>query len=155
MSRVVRRVPSRALTRMAAHLQTETVLIDFGPSSSALNKVMVMSCDIILPVCLADEFCVHSAHVMFRYVFPDWIKWSNNQKRNKSSSPASVPHSAVHATTRKVCTRNRALRATVQRHGTRSQCASDPVHRSRKRIRGFCAVYQVKQTVFHLQCSKR
>jgi cellulose biosynthesis protein BcsQ len=53
------------LMRMASYVtDTDYILVDLGPSSSYLNKVMLMSCDFILPSMFPDFFSLSSLHAL-------------------------------------------------------------------------------------------
>lgn len=59
------------LCRMAAYVtDADYVMIDLGPSSSYLNKVMLMSCDYILPPMFPDFFSLSSLHALLHVMLP-------------------------------------------------------------------------------------
>mmetsp|Transcript_3834 Transcript_3834/g.5922 ORF Transcript_3834/g.5922 Transcript_3834/m.5922 type:complete len:316 (+) Transcript_3834:3-950(+) len=62
------------LVRMAAYVvDADYVFIDLGPSSSYLNKVILMSCDYILPPVFADLFSLGSLHNLLHVMLPDVV----------------------------------------------------------------------------------
>ena len=61
------------LQRLSSHF--DFIIVDLNPSSAALNKVMAMSCDYILPPCFAEGFSSNSVHGMLTSVLPEWFAW--------------------------------------------------------------------------------
>ncbi|KAK3278170.1 hypothetical protein CYMTET_13880 [Cymbomonas tetramitiformis] len=59
------------------------VLVDCGPSSSALNRTIVLSCDYLLPPCMADSFSSSSVYRLLKKVLPQWMQAHRLYMRNK------------------------------------------------------------------------
>ena len=58
-------------------IQAKIAVIDFGPHGGFLNRVMVMSCDLIIPPAFADFMSYQSSSALLNDVLPDWYKWYN------------------------------------------------------------------------------
>ncbi len=63
------------LTKMAEKHNFEYVLVDLGPSSSLLNKAIVLSSDYILPPVFPDYFSINSVHGFLTRLMNKWIHW--------------------------------------------------------------------------------
>lgn len=62
------------LLRMAAYVtDADYVLVDMGPSSSYLNKVLLMSCDYVLPPMFPDFFSLSSLHALLHVMLPSTV----------------------------------------------------------------------------------
>ena len=78
--RVEQRLTYLGCFRRLLHLIAEAhdiavILVDFGPSSGALNRCFVMSCDYILPPSFADIYSQASAEGFLNKVMVSWYSW--------------------------------------------------------------------------------
>ncbi|EOD09470.1 hypothetical protein EMIHUDRAFT_197918 [Emiliania huxleyi CCMP1516] len=72
------------LMRMAAYAtDADYVIIDLGPSSSYLNKVILMSCDYILPPMFPDFFSLSSLHSLLHVMLPSTISVLKELKKKR------------------------------------------------------------------------
>lgn len=60
-------------------IQARVAVVDFGPHGGFLNRVMVMSCDLIIPPAFADFMSYQSSSALLNDVLPDWYKWYNSK----------------------------------------------------------------------------
>jgi hypothetical protein len=67
------------LQTLAAKEGFEYILVDPGPSFSALNQTMVMACDYIIPPLFPDKFSAGSAFGLLTEVLPRWYDWHSQQ----------------------------------------------------------------------------
>jgi len=68
---------------LAAELEVDIVLVDFGPSTDTFNETCVMSCDYILPPCFADSFSNSSIQSFLTSLLFDWKDQLNSNIRNQ------------------------------------------------------------------------
>ncbi len=54
-------------------LEIEYVIVDLGPSAGAINQVIILNCDYILPPLLADYFSVCSMDGLLNTLLPYWL----------------------------------------------------------------------------------
>jgi cellulose biosynthesis protein BcsQ len=64
----------KLLLDTAEALDIDVVLVDFGPSASALMKIMLLSCDFVLPPVFTDYFSLSSMDGLLTRVLPDMIQ---------------------------------------------------------------------------------
>ena len=62
----------------------DVILVDMSPSCGALNRVMAMSCDLILIPTFASVYSAVAIYNMFRTVLPEWYAWRSNLIRMQS-----------------------------------------------------------------------
>jgi hypothetical protein len=68
----------------ARRVDAAFVLVDVGPSSSAMNRVWAMSSDYILPACFADCYSACSIYELFHRVLPEWYAWRQDHVRRQA-----------------------------------------------------------------------
>lgn len=56
-------------------LDCQIAVVDFGPHSGLLNRVLVTSCDLIIPPCFPDALSFSSSRSLLQAVLPSWFKW--------------------------------------------------------------------------------
>jgi cellulose biosynthesis protein BcsQ len=74
-------------------------VIDFSPSAGFINRIMVTSCDYIIPPCFADRPSYGSSVSLLNHVLPAWFVWYKNlvksdgtrQKTVKKTLPYILP----------------------------------------------------------------
>jgi cellulose biosynthesis protein BcsQ len=62
------------MNKMASENNLDFIIIDCGPASGVLNKIMCMSCHFILPSAEPDFQNVCSLDGMLKYVLPRSVK---------------------------------------------------------------------------------
>lgn len=62
-------------TKAAEMVQADYVLVDLGPSTSHMNRMICMYANYILPVSFADFFSVTSVHGLVNHVLTQWFEW--------------------------------------------------------------------------------
>jgi hypothetical protein len=65
----------RVVNVAALKAKADIVIIDVGPSSGIINKVIVMGSDYILPATLADFNSICSGEGLLTAVLPNWYTW--------------------------------------------------------------------------------
>ncbi len=68
-------------------LGIEYVVVDLGPSAGAMNEVIILNCDYILPPLRADRFSLCSMDGFLNKLVPNWLKFLkkyNREARNLS-----------------------------------------------------------------------
>ncbi len=62
-------------------LGIEYVVVDLGPSAGAMNQVIILNCDYILPPLRADRFSLCSMDGFLNKLVPNWLKFLEKYKR--------------------------------------------------------------------------
>ena len=68
----------------------EYAVIDFSPSSGFINRIMVTSCDYILPPCFADRSSYGSSVSLLNHVLPSWYSWYRRLTRSNGMKQKTV-----------------------------------------------------------------
>lgn len=50
-------------------------VVDFGPHAGILNRVLVTSCDLIIPPCFPDSLSYNASRTLLQTVLPNWFNW--------------------------------------------------------------------------------
>ncbi len=66
---------------MLKHDCTYTI-IDLSPSSGFINRILITSCDYIIPPCFADRSSYGSSVSLLDRVLPDWYTWYRHLTRD-------------------------------------------------------------------------
>ncbi len=66
-------------------LNCPVAIIDFGPHSGYLNRVLVTSCDLILPPCFPDRLSFGSSHSLLDHVLPSWFRWYDEKIKDQTT----------------------------------------------------------------------
>lgn len=56
-------------------LDCRVAIVDFGPHSGLLNRVLVTSCDLIIPPCFPDSLSYNASKTLLQTVIPNWFEW--------------------------------------------------------------------------------
>ena len=80
-----------ALLNTAEVYDTDFVLIDLGPYTTALNRNAFLSADLVIPLAFPDTFNAGSMHALFHQHFPEWYgeyfdKWCEKEDRNRGEN---------------------------------------------------------------------
>ncbi len=62
-------------------LEIEYVVVDLGPSAGAMNQVIILNCDYILPPLRADYFSLCSMDGLLNTLVPYWLEFLKKYKR--------------------------------------------------------------------------
>ncbi len=62
-------------------LEIEYVIVDLGPNAGAINQVIILNCDYILPPLRGDYFSLCSMHGLLNKLVPLWLEFLKKYKR--------------------------------------------------------------------------
>ncbi len=68
-------------------LEIEYVVVDLGPSAGAINQVIILNCDYILPPLLADYFSVCSMDGLLNTLIPHWLDFLDKYRHEIRNRP--------------------------------------------------------------------
>lgn len=65
----------RKILDLATREGMDVILVDMAPSTTVLNKVLVMSCDRLMIPSLADRLHYNAMQVLLDTILPNWFDW--------------------------------------------------------------------------------
>ncbi len=69
------------INHIAKDHKIEYVIVDLGPSAGAINQVIILNCDYILPPVMADYFSVCSIDGLLNTLLPHWLDFLRRYRR--------------------------------------------------------------------------
>ncbi|KAK3236596.1 hypothetical protein CYMTET_53274 [Cymbomonas tetramitiformis] len=74
----------KMLLDVAEANKIQVIVVDVGPSSGILNRVICCSCDYILPPVNADFYSYGSVYGLVTSVLPNWLQWQEQVTKDQA-----------------------------------------------------------------------
>ena len=147
-------VVSYMMNRMTELHAFDVILLDVGPSNSALNQMSALSCDLILPPCLASLYSCGSVSGLLSSVLPGERGWLGKHEAVSSvqwrDDWVQNPSKQSLLAWRLPKPKPRLLPILVNNYGTEYKAAADGLEAAKRATRGAGAeaLHTVKQIRF-------